>query len=393
MAHASTTLAEDAAVRSTDTDALVSRCCAASLGYLDDNLSPAFLSPNQRRNLDRRPPLINLGTHARTWAVDRLVADFLLVAQVGHQCQVVSLGAGTDSRFWRMRNLFDHQGRDWPCKHWVEVDFPEATSAKARAVASKPALRDALGDSVKIEHGGQGLSSSLYSLLPGDIRSLDALTSSLVPSLSASAASSSSSSTPTGPPAPTRPAPLSPSLPTLLLLECVLVYVPPAAADALLAWFARTWGAPRQDAGEAGQAPGGAVVLYDPFGLDDKFGEVMRRNLAARGLSLPGAPATPTHKSLEERLVRAGARGEVGSRTVRAIRERCLPREELERVNAIERIDEVEELNLVLEHYAVSWANLLPSDEGSAAREGEGGAGGGGGRGIGLRDAVDEEGS
>lgn len=158
MQHASTstTLAEDAAVRSTDTDALVSRCAAASLDYLDDKLSPLFLAPNQRRNLDRRPPLINIGTHARTYALDRLVADFLLLDhhQVGHQparqCQVVSLGAGTDSRFWRIRTLFDQQGRDWPCKHWVEVDFPEATSAKARTVASKPVLRDALGGNVKI---------------------------------------------------------------------------------------------------------------------------------------------------------------------------------------------------------------------------------------------------
>ncbi|GAA5908437.1 hypothetical protein JCM8208_006195 [Rhodotorula glutinis] len=388
MSHAT---AEDAAVRSTDTDALVSRCSAASLAYLDDPVSPSFLSSQQRRNLDRRPPLINLGTHARTYAIDRLVDAFLALDhhpdKVGHQppraCQVVSLGAGTDSRFWRMRTRFEQQGREWNCRHWVEVDFPEATSAKARVVASKPALRDALGGNVKIEHGGQGLSSNLYSLLPGDIRSLDALTSSLV---------SPSSSSSGDPPAPRRPAPLSPSLPTLLLLECVLVYVPPTAADALLAWFARTWGAPatRQGGGEDREArpAGGAVVMYDPFGLDDKFGEVMRRNLAARGLSLPGADATPTLESLEERLVRAGARGQVGSRTVREIRERCLPREELERVNAIERIDEVEELNLVLEHYAVSWANLLPSDE-EGDNEGQRGRGSG----IGLRDADEEGGS
>ncbi|GAA5930745.1 hypothetical protein JCM3775_003855 [Rhodotorula graminis] len=377
------TLAEDAAVRSTDTDALVSRCSAASLAYLDDTISPLFLAPAQRRNLDRRPPLINLGTHARTYAIDRLVVDFL-DRQVGHQpCQVVSLGAGTDSRFWRIRNSFQQQHRDWNCAHWVEVDFPEATSAKARVVASKPVLRDALGGNVKVEHGGQGLSSTLYSLLPGDIRSLDGLTSSLVSPTSSSSAPSSSD-----PPAPTRTAPLSPSLPTLLLLECVLVYVPPAAADALLAWFARTWGAARPGGAED-RAPGGAVVMYDPFGLDDKFGEVMRRNLAARGLSLPGAPATPTLESLEARLMRAGARGQVGSRTVREIRERCLPREELERVNALERIDEVEELNLVLEHYAVSWANLVPADDDEGAEGATSGRRGAGG--IGLRDAVDRQ--
>lgn len=202
------------------------------------------------------------------------------------------------------------------------------------------------------------MSSPLYALLPGDIRSLASLSASLLsPPASSSSFSTSTSASPSS------DASLSPQLPTLLLLECVLVYVPPADSDALLAWFATTWGA--HDAG------GGAVVMYDPFGLDDKFGEVMKRNLAvrltlpppfpppslplslsppslsptpgpsypdppnppaqARGLSLPGAPATPSLGSLPARLERAGVRGPVGARTVRDVRERCLPRAELER--------------------------------------------------------------
>lgn len=140
----------DAAVRSTDADALLSRCSAASLGYLVDPVSAHFLSPAQRRQpppASRRPPLINIGTHARTWAVDRLVAQFLALHHHPHlgpgdrRCQVLSLGAGTDSRFWRFRQQYADAQIPWPCARWVELDFPEATATKVRAVATQPDLK------------------------------------------------------------------------------------------------------------------------------------------------------------------------------------------------------------------------------------------------------------
>ncbi|GAA6060841.1 hypothetical protein JCM10212_005259 [Sporobolomyces blumeae] len=329
----------DAAVRSTDTDALVSRVSASNQGYFSDRFASAFLTPAQRRTPERRPPLINIGTHARTWAVDELVEQFLKgsgpdqVGETAHdKVQVLSLGAGTDTRFWRLRERWNkaHGGREWPCTRWVEVDFPEATGAKARVVSTKPELRSLVGDSVKIEQGGLGLTSFLYALLPGDLRQLSALARSLL---------SPPASSPTSAPI------LDPSLPTLLLLECVLVYLPPSDSDALLSWFSTTFGS-------------GCVVSYDPFGLDDSFGQVMKRNLATRGLNLPGADSTPSLDSLMERLKRTGLSGPTEALSIKQIRESRIPREELERVNKIEQIDEVEELNLVLDHYAVSWGHV-----------------------------------
>lgn len=65
--------------------------------------------------------------------------------------------------------------------------------------------------------------------------------------------------------------------PTLVLAECVLVYLPPPAAAALLQalsdWF-----------------PTSMVVLYEQCNLDDKFGEVsacLRLLLASIGYLLP----------------------------------------------------------------------------------------------------------
>lgn len=140
----------DASVRSTDTDALVSRASAASLGYVADAFATLFLPPALRRSTEKRPPLINIGTHARTWAIDELVAQFLADATPTAPRQVLSLGAGTDTRVWRCLDKASAVGSEWPCKRWVEVDFVEATAAKAKTISGKPALRDPLGSSLKI---------------------------------------------------------------------------------------------------------------------------------------------------------------------------------------------------------------------------------------------------
>lgn len=120
-----------------------------------------------------------------------------------------------------------------------------------------------------------------------------------------------------------------------------------------------------------------------------------------RSLTLPGADSTPTLDSLTDRFVAAGVTGSCGALSIKQIRDDVIPLEELERsveqapltisrkriipthrtdpvsslyavsrvcifqwdarrVAKIEQIDEVEELNLVLEHYAVSWANVTP---------------------------------
>jgi len=111
-----------------------------------------------------------------------------------------------------------------------------------RVIDSYSLLEADLSSPCSAVGGGTGLDSPLYTLLPCDLRDLPALTAALAPHL-------------------------DPSLPTLLLAECVFVYVPPIDVSNLLRWFATTFAQ-------------GASVSYDPFGLHDSFGRVMVRNLA-----------------------------------------------------------------------------------------------------------------
>ena len=91
----------DAGIRSTDTDASGSRLSAVQKGYLKDPFVQYFAPP--ARLQQSRPPLINIGTAIRTESLDKLITSWLdLCRSAGTQGQIVSLGAGSDTRFWRL---------------------------------------------------------------------------------------------------------------------------------------------------------------------------------------------------------------------------------------------------------------------------------------------------
>lgn len=75
-----------------------------TLGYLDDPYTSLLYKPPRMHagpSAIRKAPLINVGTHHRTAAIDLLVDKFL--DQAGPNAQIVSLGAGSDTRYWRLR--------------------------------------------------------------------------------------------------------------------------------------------------------------------------------------------------------------------------------------------------------------------------------------------------
>lgn len=105
---------------------------------------------------------------------------------------------------------------------------------------------------ILVDLGGQALHSSRYHLLPCDLRNSPA---DIFPGLFKEY--------------------LSPALPTLLLFECVLVYMSPEASSNLIQWFVDFFSpSPRTpSSGTLGCA------VYEMFGLEDAFGQVMMNNL------------------------------------------------------------------------------------------------------------------
>ncbi|KAI0819543.1 leucine carboxyl methyltransferase [Trametes gibbosa] len=316
----------DAAIRATDNDAALARLSAVQKGYLTD----PFITPLVPRAhfQPSRPPLINIGTYVRSEGLDELVNGWLVLsAEEGKQCQIVSMGAGSDTRFWRITGP-----KKDVLARYVEIDFPEVTTRKAMAIRKSKELSTHLGkpEEVSLANGGTTLHSPIYNLLASDLRKPPA--ESLAPLLTTGNAPM-----------------LSPSLPTLLIFECVLAYMSPAASNAILKWYTESFSAPL------------GCVVYEMFALNDPFGRVMVNNLKARNVTLPGAEPYTTFELLPTRFLQHGW-DLAGALTLKDIRRDYVTPAEHERISELEMLDEIEELELVLAHYAISWGLRLPSN-------------------------------
>ncbi|KAF9446526.1 LCM-domain-containing protein [Macrolepiota fuliginosa MF-IS2] len=331
----------DAPIRQTDSDAAIARLSAAQKHYIHDPFVRHLVPRAQFQH--PRPPLINIGTYVRTKGIDDLVEEWLKLAENnGKQCQIVSLGAGSDTRFWRIATG-PHKDT---IRSYIEVDFAEITSKKSMSIKKSKELMEVLGnpEDIKLERGGAVLHSPKYHLLAADLRSdpvktlQDVLTKCM-----------EGSDEPI----------LSPHCPTLLLFECVLAYMAIEVSSRLLRWFVNYFSAEGEV--EAAQANGPlGCIIYEMFGLDDSFGRVMLSNLRARNVTLPGAEPLTTLDSLVARFLGTGFHGGLAV-TLKEIRKSFIEPEELARISRLEMLDETEELELVLAHYAISWGILIPN--------------------------------
>ncbi|KAK0745063.1 S-adenosyl-L-methionine-dependent methyltransferase [Apiosordaria backusii] len=326
-------VSHDTIIQGTDTDAAVSRLSAVELGYLSDPFASYFVTPSPPSfhsgpssipSTPRRLPIINRGTYTRTTAIDILIDCFLSsTASSGQPRQIVSLGAGTDTRSFR---LFTS-----PEKHqniqYHEIDFPVIISKKSTLIRTITALSGILSTPSPVpnptttqsyisQHKEPDTGNSL-TLHPLDLRMF--------------------------PSSPTSLPGISSEHPTLLLSECCLCYLPPSCASSLITSFTTNF-------------PSLGLVIYEPILPGDAFGRMMVSNLSARGVTMPTLSVYQTQQDQERRLKEAGfAEGEVRSRTFDGIWDGWVTTREKERVDGLERLDEVEEWKLLAGHYVVVW--------------------------------------
>lgn len=329
----------DTAIRGTDNDAMGSRLSAILQHYLpSDPFTPMLASSEASTSatLSRRSPIINIGTYLRCRAIDSLVATFLAKDGNNAKKQVISLGAGSDSRFWRLHA--DVQASQ-ALQHYLELDFAELTAAKIdRIVRHKELFSDVgTGD----EHGQLDISpdrtslqTGRYSLISCDLRTLtdDQEVRKKLERY------------------------LDPNIDTLIIAECVLAYLSPDASNALLAYFGSLLSKPCAICYEMCVAGDVSDAEADP----SRFGYVMLSNLEGRNLSMPGSRAyatTTAHARRFEKAFRGRASHPHGRGTARTLKQAWIDLEEPEkqRLSRLEGLDEVEELEILLAHYAISW--------------------------------------
>ncbi|KAG0213264.1 hypothetical protein BGX28_004837 [Mortierella sp. GBA30] len=210
---------------------------------------------------------------------------------------------------------------------YFEIDFQESTAKKAAVIKKNKAFMDIIGDpALKLGRGGTELYANDYCLLSGDLREF---TEDIVPRLKAQG--------------------FDTSLPTLFLSECVLIYIQPRDSDTIVEWVGENMAA-------------SLFVVYEQINPTDAFGAMMLRNLKARQIELPGIHAYPSLKSQEERFLSRGwlAAKAVDMNTLHA----SLTAEEMKRISNLEIFDEVEEWQLLAQHYCIAWAYRVKAQHG-----------------------------
>ncbi|CAL8309718.1 unnamed protein product [Boreogadus saida] len=299
----------DEAVRATCDDATTCKRFASSKGYWKDPYIQYFV----RSVGERKAPEINRGYYARVRGVNNLLDKF--VRKTDCNCQIINLGAGLDTTFWRLKdeNLMP--------KKYFEVDFPTVVARKIHNIKTKPPLSKPLiethsSDSLLLD--GHSLDSDRYCIIGLDLRDVVTLDEKL------------------------RRFQLNPELPTLLLSECVLVYMNPAQSSKLLHWAAETFHT-------------AMFINYEQANMVDRFGQVMIENLRRRQCNLAGVEACRSLDSQKERFLQTGWEhaDALDMMTVYGL----LPQDDLARIERLEFLDEKELLQQLLQHYCICWAN------------------------------------
>ncbi|XP_075966825.1 tRNA wybutosine-synthesizing protein 4 [Anarhichas minor] len=220
---------KDTAVQGTNDSSVVSKVSAAARGYFQDVFLQHFVC-----KVARRAPLINRGYYVRWRAVDHCVRRFLHVTKNCPRRQILSLGAGFDSAYFRL-----HADEALDGAVVFEVDFPDVTRRKAALINSNITLRGMLEPHLPPATGPVYVSSGQYRLLGVDVREESQVEGAL------------------------GAAGLDWAAPTLILSEVVLTYMETQRSDAVISWVAKL-------------LPQSLFVMYEQIHPQDPFGRIMQ---------------------------------------------------------------------------------------------------------------------
>jgi [phosphatase 2A protein]-leucine-carboxy methyltransferase len=276
-------------VEDTARDAANAKCSAVRQRYYADPYIQYFVGEQVRQI----PPM-NLGYFVRSLSMLAAIAKFH--KSHGNSIQVVVLGCGYDTLFWRLRDAGVSVGR------WFDVDLPHVVNRKS-SVVFQNSLFDPL-DNYALLECDMGQPNLLESVLKDNGFSVD--------------------------------------VPTVFVDECTLIYVDPEAVDLIIQF--------------AGRLKASGFISYGMIRPEDQFGKLMVKNFQSFGAPLKGIEKYPTVESHRTRFLNGGYT-KVKAVDMDVAMKKLLTREENIRVHRLEIHDDPEELAYMLSHYVLAIAS------------------------------------
>lgn len=300
----------DACVQSTNDFSSLSKVSSVSSGYFTDEFQKYFVSRTCRRS-----PLIHRGYCVRAQAVAHCLLEFFQdTAECPHR-QVLSLGCGFDSLYFR---LCGKTGAPGTTCVW-EVDYPAVVHRKCLLIEQTEALKSLLKTPrpprASNEKDHLVLDSEDYRLLGVDLSDVLALDAALAG------------------------AGMRWDCPTLILAEVVLCYMDPARTGDVIGWAARRFLHSR-------------FVLYEQFFPEDAFGQVMVKHFESLNSALRSVSVYPRLQDQEQRFIQKGWQ-RCRVLDMNRFSMSCVPESEKLRIDSLEPFDEFEELHLKCSHYFI----------------------------------------
>mmetsp|Transcript_9377 Transcript_9377/g.10691 ORF Transcript_9377/g.10691 Transcript_9377/m.10691 type:complete len:324 (-) Transcript_9377:878-1849(-) len=299
----------DSPVEATSDEAALSKLSAIAKGYYKDDFMKVLVGGNRT---SKRSPLINRGYFARVAARDMVVKRFLEVTE--GKCQIVSLGAGSDTAYFRLK------AENQQPLLFAEIDLPAVVIRKMKIISGNQGLLDLIGitreellDSAKTQ---LCVKTNDYVLASADLRKVEDFDAVLKNKCG-----------------------LDLDLPTLFISECVLVYLEPSDSANVISWISSTF-------------KSAAMFVYEQIRPDDAFGQVMMRNLESRGCPLKGLKE---HISTDAQINRFESRGwtKCECLDMNNIYYKCIDQNIRSSAEKLEIFDEFEEWHLMQAHYCV----------------------------------------
>ncbi|XP_063743083.1 tRNA wybutosine-synthesizing protein 4 isoform X2 [Eleginops maclovinus] len=299
----------DTAVQGTNDSSVVSKVSAAAQGYFQDAFLQHFVC-----KVARRAPLINRGYYVRWRAVDHCVKKFLQVTENCPKRQILSLGAGFDSAYFRL-----HAEEALDRAVVFEVDFPDVCRRKAALINANISLRGLLDPHLPSPTGPVYVHSGQYRLLGVDVREEAQVEEAL------SAAG------------------LDWAAPTLILSEVVLTYMETQWSDAVICWATKL-------------LPQSLFVMYEQIHPRDPFGRIMQDHFLKLNSTLHALQQYPDTAAQRHRFLDQGWEQCV-CLDMNAFYFGLVPEEERSRVESLEPFDEYEEWHQKCSHYFILTAS------------------------------------